>query len=695
MFDTGDITFAQVAFADALIFTIHPRFAWLQHVFVVERFNAARIIFFITKRDSMRQRRSVRRPAILCSAFTIALSGVAATAGTQIAAAETITCRANASVFYTKPDTVLEMDRHNEPETGVNSWVGRAAIGNTWAGRTLAGPDGRLYLIDANGNVLRQRRLATGWENGGAGQIITGGWYGMTQPANRNRITVDSLGDFYWAHDNILAWVHYDEATKVWTDRLIDTGWTTARYDLIVGAGAGVFYARTPGGDLHRFHYDTASQRWIEYAKVVGFGGWQNFAQVASAGGDVLYTLDKNNGQLKWYRYLGGGTWAPGPTVLGSVGTDWQVAVTTDDCKLVNTGQPTRPSVPVRTNAPSVVIEGAGGRLQHFYVDAFGRLIHGRQRSDDVSVVEFTVVPGHQAYTGTPAALRLADDSLRVVALGQDSESRTSTQAAGSTSWAAASGFGGWTPDSAVLVQRSGVGTTFAVDDLGKLWVRPQDAASKQYLPWRVLPSSGLTGDLTAVVQGDGIDLVARTTAGAYTKTTYVNGALGAWTAVSASGLTGKLAAAPNPDNTLEAFATRTDGAVVNQRETAAGFTGEWVALAGITAAGAPAASVDSGGLVHVAVRANDGYVYTAEQKAPGSTNYTAWRRLVDSRTGAAFQSVTDPASTAVSGGGVVVTFRDVDGITYAYSPTPAPAMRSAAAGGTTFIGGPLPKPPL
>ncbi|WP_410653135.1 tachylectin-related carbohydrate-binding protein [Amycolatopsis sp. cmx-4-54] len=644
----------------------------------------------------MRQRRSIRRAAVLCSAFTIVLSGVAAAAGTQVAAAETITCRANAGVFYTKPDTVLQLDRHNEPETGARSWTGNTTIGNTWAGKTLAGPDGRMYLINDNGDVLRQRRLATGWENGGAGQIIATNWRGVTHPAQRNRITVDSLGDFYWSHDGILAWLRYDETTKVWTDRLIDTGWATSRYDMIVGAGAGVFYARTPGGDLHRFHYDANSQRWLEYAKLIGAGGWQNFAQMASAGGDVLYTLDKNNGQIKWYRYLGDGTWAPGPTVIGTIGADWQLSVTTDECKLVNTGVPTRPAVPLRTNAPSTVLEGAGGRLQHFYVDGFGRLIHGRQRSDDVTVVEFTVVPGHQAYTGTPSAVRLADDSLRVVALGQDSESRTSTLATGTTTWPAVSGFGGWTPDAASLVQRAGLGAAFMIDGLGRLWVRPQDGGSKQYLPWRMLPSSGLAGDLTAVVQGDGIDLVARTTAGAYTKATYANGALSAWTAVTGSGGTGKLAGAPNPDNSLEAFVTRADGAVVTQREKADGFSGAWVPLTGLVAAGPPAVTVDSGGIVHVAVRANDGYVYTTEQSAPGSTSYKAWRQLIDSRTGAAYQSATDPAVTSVSGGGVVVTFRDIDGVTYAYSPTPAPAaaMRSApASDGTTYRGGPLPKP--
>ncbi|RSD24866.1 tachylectin-related carbohydrate-binding protein [Amycolatopsis eburnea] len=645
----------------------------------------------------MRQRPFARRSAVLGCALTVALTGAVSVTGANVAAAaDTITCRASAGVFYTLPDTHLDLDRHNEPETGAVSWTGRATIGYTWAGKTLAGPDGRMYLISDNGSVLRQRRLATGWENGGTGQIIATGWNGVTLASQRNRITVDATGDFYWSHDNILAWLRYDETTKVWTSRLIDTGWTLTKYDMIVGAGAGVFYARTPGGNLYRFQYDPVSQRWLEYARLVGSGGWQNYAQIASAGGDVLYALDKNTGQIKWYRYLGGGSWL-GWKVIGTIGTDYQLSVTTDDCKLVDPGLPTRPAVPVVADAPSAVVEGTGGKLQHFYVDGFGRLIHGRQRSTDITVVDFSVVPGYQEYTGTPSALRAADDSLLVTALGQDSETRSSTQAAATTTWPAASGFGGWTPGAAVLVQRSGTGTAFAVDSAGRLLARPQDANTKQFLPWRVLPSSGLTADLTAVAQADGIDLVARTTSGTYTKATYLDGTLSAWSAVPGTGWTGKLAATANPDNTLEAFAVQPDGVVVTQREQAAGFTGTWQPLAGVTAQGSPAAAVDSGGVVHVAVRGTDGYVYVTQQNAPGSTGYQAWQKLVDSRTGAAYQSATDPSFTGLAAGGVVVTYRDSDGVTYAFGsglPVTTAVARSANPA-TVFTGGPLPKPAL
>ncbi|MEV6908245.1 tachylectin-related carbohydrate-binding protein [Amycolatopsis sp. NPDC051071] len=619
---------------------------------------------------------------------------MAATVGAQVASAETITCRANAGVFYTKPDTVLELDRHNEPETGANSWTGRATIGNTWFGKTLAGPDGRMYLIADNGDVTRQRRLATGWENGGAGQVIATGWYGVTLASQRNRITVDSNGDFFWSHDGILAWLHYDEATKVWTDRLIDTGWTTARYDLIVGAGAGVFYARTPAGALHRFQYDAASQRWIEYGTVVSTNGWQYNSQVAAAGGDIIYAIDKNNGQVKWHRYLGGGAWTPGPKIIGTVGADWQLAVTTDDCKLNNNNQPTRPTVPTRPNAATNIIEGAAGRVQYFYTDDFGRLIHGRQRTEDTGIVEYTTVPGYQQYVGTPSAARAADDTLRVAALGKDSDTRTSIQAPNSTSWASAAGAGGWTPGPAVSAQRKGIISLFATDAGGKLWVRDQDPGSKQFLPWRVLQASGLSSDVTAVAHADGIDLLVRTTLGAYTKSSYVDGVLGPWITVPGTGWTNPAAAVANPDNNLQAFAVQPDGSVVTQRETADGFTGTWKVLPGVVASGTPAVAMDAGGIVHVAVRANDGYVYQTEQQAPASGAYRTWERLADSRTGASYQTATDPSMVSRAAGGVVATFRDLDGISYIYaSAPPAAAARSLGTPRSVFTGGPVPKP--
>ncbi|MFD6072713.1 tachylectin-related carbohydrate-binding protein [Amycolatopsis lurida] len=464
----------------------------------------------------------------------------------------------------------------------------------------------------------------------------------------------------------------------------------------MVGAGAGVFYARTPAGDLHRFHYDVVSQRWIEYAKVVGVGGWQHFAQLASPGGDIIYGLDKNNGQIKWYRYLGGGAWAPGPTVIGTIPVDWQLSATTDDCKLVNTGVPTRPAVPARPNAATNVIEGAAGRFQYFYTDDFGRLIHGRQRTDDTSIVEFTTVPGYQQYVGTPSAVRAADDTLRVAALGKDSEIRTSAQAPNTTSWPSAAGAGGWMPGPAVAAQRNGVLSLFATDAGGKLWVRDQDLGSKQLLPWRVLQSSGLSSDLTAVAHADGIDLLARTTSGAYTKSSYVNGVLGPWITVPGTGWTNPAAAVANPDNNLQAFAIQPDGSVVTQREVTDGFTGTWNAIPGVVANGTPAVAMDTGGIVHVAVRANDGFVYQTEQQAPASGAYRAWVRLADSRTGASYQTATDPSMATRGSGGVIITFRDLDGISYVYeSTTPVATARSAETPRSAFAGGPMQKPTI
>ncbi|MEQ0558872.1 hypothetical protein ABJI51_07305 [Amycolatopsis sp. NEAU-NG30] len=107
---------------------------------------------------------------------------MSATGVNVAAAADAITCRAGAGVFYTLPDTHLDLDRHNEPETGATSWTGRTTIGNTWSGRTLAGPDGRMYSILDNGDVIRQRRLATSWGERG------------DQPEDRDRMVRSYAG---------------------------------------------------------------------------------------------------------------------------------------------------------------------------------------------------------------------------------------------------------------------------------------------------------------------------------------------------------------------------------------------------------------------------------------------------------------------------------------------------------------------
>ncbi|MFD8495865.1 tachylectin-related carbohydrate-binding protein [Amycolatopsis sp. NPDC059657] len=633
--------------------------------------------------------------ALLSVLFAIPVA--VSTASTALAA-DSVSCRSSASMFFAFENSGLEVDSHEEPEGGDNVWAGRQGIGSGWVGRMLAGPDGRVYLIRENGDVDRFRWLGSGWENGGVSERIATGWYGWNSPAFQNLITVDSKGSFYSVHDNLLVWAHFDEVAKKWSERAIDTGWQD-KYDLITAAGDGVIFARTAAGDLFRFQYHEASQRWLEYGRKVGSGGWNNKARITSAGADILYALDGNSSELQWYRYIGAGNWADGPFSVGSdIAPETQISATSDACSAVNPVLPQRPTVPARPNAASYVIEGETGRLQHFHVDGAGRFVQGRQRSADPTVVDFTPINGYQDYVGTPSAVQDADKRVYAAALGRDSESRFSSRPAGTVTWPDTTSFGGWSPGPVVMAKRDNVGFAFTVDSAGKLWARRQDTATKDFLAWRPLTSTNLSSDITVVTQADGIDVFARTKAGLYTKATYNtgNGSISAWSTVPGTGWDKKAAGVPWPDKTLQVFATQADGAVVTLRETTTGFTGTWQALPAVTASGAPTAIVDANGLTHVAVRGTDSLIYVTEQVALGSNTFRPWQKLADQRTGIAYESATDPATAAFAAGGSAVTFRDADGVTYVFTSgaqAQTAAARSSADARTVYHGGPATKP--
>ncbi|GAA4526919.1 trypsin-like serine protease [Amycolatopsis samaneae] len=199
----------------------------------------------------------------------------------------------------------------------------RSVIGNGgWSGftRVVAGPDGLVYGIRANGEVYRYQWNGTGW-TADSRRLVASGWTGFDTDATRDRVTVDATGDFYLVTpDGKLNRRVFDAAAGTWSSETIDTGWNA--YNLITGAGKGVLYARTPDGLLYRFAYDTAAKRWTQSRKLVGNGGWNTFRRISSAGADVLYAVTRD-GDLRWYRYLPySDAWDNGPVTIGNGG--WQ-----------------------------------------------------------------------------------------------------------------------------------------------------------------------------------------------------------------------------------------------------------------------------------------------------------------------------------------------------------------------------------
>ncbi|MFI6307123.1 ricin-type beta-trefoil lectin domain protein [Amycolatopsis thailandensis] len=259
-----------------------------------------------------------------------------------------IDCKYDAPVFVTRPDGQLRLYKHTSPRYGDYTWANGLgeAIGEGWlGGRTVAGPDGVVYQATGTGELRRFRWNGTGWDSApGGGQysvLEPTGWDRYTTPQFRNRITVDTKGHIYTIEpDGKLHWRNHNPATGTWEHRILKDNWS--HYDLIVAAGEGVIYGRTPTGELLRHVYDATTQKWSQDGKFVG-GGWQMFNAVFSAGADTLYgARAENGGELLWYRYQpNNDTWAPGgANGLGrQIGNGWygeyNLTAATDSCRHV------------------------------------------------------------------------------------------------------------------------------------------------------------------------------------------------------------------------------------------------------------------------------------------------------------------------------------------------------------------------
>ncbi|RJQ89676.1 tachylectin-related carbohydrate-binding protein [Amycolatopsis panacis] len=230
-----------------------------------------------------------------------------------------IQCRATVPIFAVSNDLLLY--GHPDPANGGPLGATQSVIGTGgWSAyvRVLAGPDGLIYGIRANGEVYRYRWTGAAWSDDSRTLVATG-WNGFDKASNHNLITIDSRGDVYLINpDGTLVRGRYDAAAKTWDAKTVDTGWND--YTLITGAGEGVLYGRTSDGRLYRHVWDEKTHQWTK--KLVGEGGWNAFTRISSAGADVLYAVTIS-GDLRWYRYLPyTETWAPGPTTVGNGG--WQ-----------------------------------------------------------------------------------------------------------------------------------------------------------------------------------------------------------------------------------------------------------------------------------------------------------------------------------------------------------------------------------
>ncbi|CCH30241.1 tachylectin-related carbohydrate-binding protein [Actinosynnema sp. NPDC047251] len=620
-------------------------------------------------------------PAALLAALAATTITVVGPTGAA-SGVETLQCDTSVPIFVRKPDTSLTLYQHNEPEVGTPDWQDQYGIGHTWDGITLGGPDGAVYELTPEGQLGRARWLGGSWENGGAGEVLLTGWTGWS----RNTLVVDSLGDFYGiAADGNLHWRRFTKTGGTWSyeDRTLATGWA-ARYNMIWASGDGTIFARTHDDKLVLHVYHAASQRWIESDRQIGDGGWNKFHDVASVGGGVFYALDGAAQQVKWYRYTGNGTWAvDAGRIVGNGGWygDWQLEGKSNACKIVGGTSPQRPAVPANLGAASSAVQGGDGLVNYFYVNQVGGLTTAKQRyANDFSILEYQTFAGHQVFTGTPGSARQGDNKLQVLANSSDDASfRGRPQSVANGPWAAEAAHDGWlTSDAAVVADSDNVLNVYAVDGSGQLWRRAQVAANGGWLPWRKLAATGLSNDFSVLRNGTAIDVVARFTDNSVRAARLTGDVVGTWRTVGTDA-TGKPAVVAHQNGNLQVFTRRSNGIVHTQRETSGVFPGTWTAVGSLAGVGSPAAVIRGTGLVELAVRGTDNYVYQASQLAPAA-GFSAWQIKYWEET------ATDPTGLTLADGSPIFTWRSPQGLVLTSYIAPGPSSASAEQG-TTFRG--------
>ncbi|MEV6715721.1 tachylectin-related carbohydrate-binding protein [Lentzea sp. NPDC051208] len=626
----------------------------------------------------------------------IAASLVTPALATSAIAAGTLSCQTAAPVFVRHADTGLELRAHQEPENGNPVWNANRGIGFSWDGQMRTGPGGRTYEFTPDGIVNKFVWNGNGWEKNGTADPIATGWLGWGDAASKTRLAIDARGDFYgFPSDNALHWWRFDENTRIWTERIIDTGWGD-KYDMIFADGVGGLFARSTAGALYRYQYDADSQRWLEYERKVGDAGWGQFSDVASVGGGVFYALKADTGHLRWYRYLGDGAWATdaGKFISDGWSSAWQIEGAPDACQILG-GSPTPPATPTLTpnfTAPLAAYQGDDNLANYFLVDG-GKLLHGRQRhTGDILLVDHTPLFGHEQFTGEVGFGVYGDGRLEVQANSTaDAGIRGRTQTGKNLNqWSASfSSLSGKFVSSPVMVKdKDGLLVSFGVDASGGLWYSKQlvlwgAPAKGTFGAWRSLGGSGLTADFSALRNGNAIEIVGRYADGSVRASKFDGTALAAARSTGVTDVVGKPAAVVHADGKVQVVVRRTDNRIHTQREGTSGFPGTWQQVGSLVAAGAPAAVLAGTGSLELSARDANGFVHTTGQST-ASLPFRAWE-IRDTH-----EAGTDPTMIKTNNGDVLLTWRDPKGEIYTYlgSFGTTPSARTAVSDSAVLYSG-------
>src|SRR5688500_8134661 len=113
--------------------------------------------------------------AVLAAAGVLSAVPVVSDTASPAQAADEFTCNSTAALWEVQAGGGPSRSQHNEPETGVDSWGAVQQAGQGWPAATWAGPDGRMYFVNAaDGTLQRHRWTGTTWENNGTSKPIAG-----------------------------------------------------------------------------------------------------------------------------------------------------------------------------------------------------------------------------------------------------------------------------------------------------------------------------------------------------------------------------------------------------------------------------------------------------------------------------------------------------------------------------------------
>lgn len=646
--------------------------------------------------------------ALVTSALTLAQSAPAAQA------AETIQCKSSAVIYAGLPDKGFRAYPHTEPETGVQAWEPTLGGGQVIDDTMVAGPDGLIYTIKADGKVEKRRWNGSSFDNGATPEVIATDWFGWSNTPARLRISVDARGDFYLVTDDGTLWFHrYNASTKTWDKRVLDTGWN--RFDQVTTSGEGVIWARNPnelGGRLYRYQYHADSHRWISRG-MPGGTGWNMHWRIIGVGADVLYGMTAEGKgveghppnsepyQIIWYRFAPEtNTWQGGKYLGWGWNPGWRVIGAPDSCKWVGGTVPQRAVPAEGSERASSLVQTSDGRVHHLYVDPQGGLVHARQRDlVDPTATDLSAVPQSQDLTGGASLVTQQDGRLFGLATGTNSSILSTLQPTKDALFPVGKDFGGFTASSPTMVKgKDNLLSAFVVDSAGAIWSRGQATVNAELRPW-VKTSASFPGTtpgptpvfggraVTAVADNGAIVVIASDRDGQPWVANYYGDGnfVGGWTALGQpTGVTLASAASATltRDGTIQLAARGSDGKIYTKRQGTDGtWTGAWTKIQDRTFFGQPSILTSTGGTTFVVARGSDRYIYETGTTTPGGSIYRSWNLV----RGSDFPepSETDAGVVAMSNGNWVLSYRNEFGeilVAYATTSGASVAARSASA---------------